>query len=211
MFSEKYHNYPEGYEKTPWCPSTQLVQICASLAGVELTPETFCTETLEDARYSDGAIPWLKEGKFYPKPSCVKVNRMLLQQIDLAKTEINLPSDNEITLKIEYATDLKAKLKTLESYKKVKDMHDARESTINRWRNVIFETCCTTTSDEKNVHFRQFESADELTEEEITDKVTKFTEALNKITKYNPDPWFLDLGLGAAKNCPQSPMPRSIR
>jgi hypothetical protein len=185
MLDERMHNYPEGYEEKPWCPNTKLVQICASLAGVELTPETFCTEELANARYSDGAFQWLEHGDFYPRASCAKVNRELIQQLKIVKEIVELPSDKEITLKIEDARDLPNKLKILRSYDEVKGAYDQRKAIINRWRNVVFETCCSTVEDENNKHFRQFKSVDELDEKEVIQKVNQFTSALIEITEYN--------------------------
>ena len=203
MLSESMHNYPEGYEEKPWCPNTKLVQICASLAGVELTPETFCTETIENAQFSEGVINWLERADFYPATSCVKVNQKLNRQLEVIRKIVKAPSDKDTTKKIAEAKDLPTRLEIFKSYEKAMEEYEKRQSIVDRWRKVIFETCCSTTKDEKNEHFRQFKSADELSENEILDKVRQFTSALNKITKYEPK--FIDLSCGEAKNCNQSP------
>lgn len=203
MLSESMHNYPDGYKEKPWCPSTKLVQICASLAGVELTPETFCTEELSNARYSEGTIHWFETGDFYPKASCVKVNQILVQQIDIIGKKIELPGEENIAEEIRSANSTADMLVVTTHYTQLKEDFGKRETILNRWRDIIFQTCCSTTSDEKNEYFRQFKTASELPEEEIIDRVKQFTSALNKITEYIPRA--INLGCGAAKNCPQSP------
>jgi hypothetical protein len=203
MLDERMHNYPEGYEEKPWCPNTKLVQICASLAGVELTPETFCTETIGNASYSDGILGWLERADFYPATSCVKVNQKLIRQLEAVKKIVGAPSDKDTTKKITEAKYLPTRLEIFRSYKKAVEEYEKRQTIINRWRNVVFETCCSTTKYEKNEHFRQFKSARELPEGEIIDKVKQFTSALNKITEYEPR--FINLSCGEARNCHQSP------
>ena len=196
------HNYPEGYEEGPYCPYTKLVQITASLANIKFTPQTFCTEEVSNAQFSDGAIHRLKSADFYPRPSCLQINRVLTQQLEIVGNPVKAPSDEDATKKIAKAKDMPAKLKVFESYKKTKDAYERRKTIVDRWRKVIFETSVSTTSDEKNEHFRQFESENELPEEEIISRVTQFTSLLNKITGYVPN---LILGGGGAINCPQSP------
>jgi hypothetical protein len=203
MLGESMHNYPEGYKEGPYCPYTKLVQITASLAGIELTPQTFCTEELSNARFSEGTISWLKSGDFYPRVSCVKVNRELVRQLEFLNEEVeDFPSDEEVTRRVNKAKDLSTKNDILESYKKTMDKYVKGAIILNRWRKVIFETSVSTLSDEKNEHFRQFKSADELSQEEIVNKVEQFTLALNKITGYEPN---VIKGSGGAENCPQSP------
>lgn len=198
---EAMHNYPEGYKEGPYCPYTKLVQISASLAGIELTPETFCTETLKNARFSDGAIHWLKQGDFYPRVSCVKVNQELVQQLKIVEKVVEAPSDKDTTEKIAEAKDLSAKREIFKSYEMSMEKYERRQSIIDRWRKIIFETSVSTTSDEKNPHFRQFKSADELSEEEIVGRVKQFTQALSEITGLQQE-WHIPDG---AENCPQSP------
>lgn len=207
MSREAMHNYPEGYEKKPWCPSTKLVQICASLAGMELTPEAFCTEELFNANYSENIFDWLERGDFLPKVSCMEVNRELIRQMEIVDEDVEAPSNEEATRKINEAKDMPAKQEIFESYKKAMDKYERRKVIVDRWRKVVFETSVSTTSDEKNEHFRQFKSADELSEDEIFDNVVHFTSALNKITGYVPN---LILGGGGAINCPQSPEHRHV-
>ena len=206
MFPELMHNYPEGYKEKPWCPSTKLVQICASLAGVELTPETFCTETIENAVYSEGILNWLEKADFYPAASCVEVNQELDRQLRIVEKIAEAPSDSDTTQKIAEAKDMPAKLEIFRSYEKAMDGCERRKTIIDRWRRVVFETCCSTTKDERNEHFRRFKSAGELSEEEIIDRVRQFTSTLNKITEYKPR--VIDLGCGKARNCRQSPSVR---
>jgi hypothetical protein len=202
MFDERMHNYPEGYEKKPWCPNTKLIQICASLANVKLTPETLCTEELYDARFSGGAIHWLESGSFLPKVSCINIECKLVQQIEIVDENAETPSDEEATRKINEAKDMHAKQEIFESYKQAMDKHERQKAIVDRWRKVIFETSVCTASDEKNEHFRRFNSADELSEDEIFDKVIRFARALHEITGYEPN---IIKGNGGAENCPQSP------
>jgi hypothetical protein len=202
MLGEAMHNYPEGYEEKPWCPNTKLVEICASLAGVKLTPQTFCTEELSNAHFSDGAIHWLKSGDFFPRVSCVKINRELIRQMEVVDEKVEAPSEEDTTRKISEAKDMSTKSEVFELYKQATDKYEKRKAIVDRWRKVVFETSVSTASDEKNEHFRQFNSADELSEDEIFDKVVQFTLALNKITGYEPD---IVLGGGGAINCPKSP------
>lgn len=200
------HNYPEGYEKKPWCPNTKLVQICASLAGVELTPQTFCTETINDAHYSGGTIHWLESANFHPAASCAKVNQELIQQLKLAEKVVEAPSYTDTSQKIIDAKDLSAQLKIFRSYEKVMDEYEKRKTIIDRWRKVVFETSVSTTADEKNEHFRRFKSADELLEDEVVGKVKQFMESLEKIIGFEKETigWWR----GEVKNCPQAPKSR---
>jgi hypothetical protein len=202
MLGERMHNYPEGYKEKPWCPNTKLVQIGASLAGIEIAPEDFCTEELSNAHFSEGAIHWLKSGSFFPRVSCVKVEGELIRQMEIVDEEVEAPSNEEATRKINEAKDMPAKQEIFESYKKAMDEYEKRKAIIDRWRKVIFEVSVSTPADEKNEHFRQFKSADELPEDEIITKVEQFTSALNKITGYEPN---VIKGSGGAENCPQSP------
>jgi hypothetical protein len=205
MLDERVHNYPEGYEEKPWCPSTKLVQICASLAGVELTPETFCTETIKNAHYSGRAIQWLESADFHPAASCAKINHKLLDQLKLVKEEISLTPDNIINRELDQMKSFDAKKTVVDKYKPEREHYSKRQETFARWRNVIFETCCSTPDDEKNVHFRQIKSADELSEAEIIEKVEQFTQSLGEIVGYEEGT--IGFYTGGVVNCPQSPHP----
>lgn len=203
MFTETKHNYPEGYKEKPWCPNTQIILICASLANLPTDPETFCYEQIGNARYSRGQIPWLKSADYYPAASCAKIKRKLFEQLALAKVNLALTPTNAIEQEFEKAQTPEAKNKVLNKYGLEKELYFKKQETIERWRGVIFETCCSTPDDEKNVHFRQIKSPDELSESEIVDKVKQFTESLSKIIGYKEGTvgWYSN----GAQNCPQAP------
>jgi hypothetical protein len=202
MFDERTHNYPAGYKEKPWCPHTQLVQIGASLAGIELTPETFCTERVENAVYLEGIPHWIDRADFIPAASCAKLNRELLEQLKLVKEEVLLTPDSVVNRELDRAAGFDAKKAVIDKYKSERERHSKKQEIFTRWRKVVFETSISTSSDENNEHFRQFKSADELSGDEIIDKVEQFTSALNKITGYEPDVVRSSRG---AENCPQSP------
>jgi hypothetical protein len=208
MFTEIRHNYPEGHKDKPWCPRTQLVQIGAALTGLELTPDTFCTERLVNARFSGGAIHYLESGSYNPAASCAKINKELLSQLSTINSKIALPSEAKASVEINKAKGMVEKQKLFESYKSEKDKYDARQKIIDRWRGVIFETCCSTTADDENAHFRKFGSADELMEDEIVRYVKHFSKVFEELIGYEKNTlgWWSD----AAKNCNQSPHDRSV-
>lgn len=208
MFGEGIHNYPEGYEEKPWCPYTQLVQIGVSLAGLEVTPDTFCYQRLENARYSGGAIHYFEGGDFYPEASCSKATKKLIEQLRIVSIKVEMPSEQATINKMDKTVYLSSKIEVADDYKEKKKVYDQRKMIIDRWRKVVFETSYSTTADEKNVHFRQLESSDDLTEEEIINNVKQFTEALQKIVgfKQNTIGWHI----GEVKNCDQAPQTRHI-
>jgi hypothetical protein len=198
---DELHNYPEGYEKKPWCPHTKLINICASLAGSNIDPESFCYEKIKNPIYSGGAINWIIGGNLFPETSCVNVNWALVKQIKIAEMEIVLPAEFDVDTRISGAESFKERVEIVNTYTKTRAVYDERQSILKRWRKVIFETCCSTPSDEKNLYFRQIKSQDELSEEEIIGRVKHFTAALNKITGYN-ERLVRDK---SAENCKQSP------
>jgi len=204
MLDERRHNYPKGFQEKPWCPNTELVQICASLAGIELTSEKFCTETIENARSSEGIAHWLESADFYPAASCVDVNRRLVRQLEVVNEKADAPSNEDTLQKIDGTKDLSVKLEAFEAYKKAQEKYEKRQTIVDRWRRVIFETSVSTTEDKENKHFRRFESESQLSETEVVDKVIQFLSALNKIT--GVEPHTIDLSCGKAKNCPQTPI-----
>ena len=172
------HNYPKGFEKKPWCPHTEVVNICALLTGEELTPQTFCYEQMRNPIYSDGAIHTLEHATFYPEASCAKINNKLHEQLDLV---INCPSN----LVNETAAD-----------KTIQDNITKRKEIINRWREKIFKTYYSTPDGEKNGHPRQLEYTSQLTEEKIIDRVKQLAKSLRQIVgPHNNE----------AEHCPQSP------
>jgi hypothetical protein len=201
MLGEAMHNYPEGYQEGPYCPQTKLIQIGALLAGIELTPETFCTEKMENPSYG-GPYHGLESVNFRPAASCTKVNQELFQQLETVKDIVKLPPEKEVLSKINDAKDLKAKWKIFESYDDTRIRYEQRKAIIDRWRKVVFETSVGTTEDEKNVHFRQFKSADELSEDEIIHKVEQFKAALLKIVGHEENTGWLS---GVVGNCSQAP------
>lgn len=184
---EPHNNYPEGYEKKPWCPHTELVQTCASLTGVELTPNTFCTEELENARYSDGTPNYLVSGDFHPKASCARINLELCKQLKLAVQEVQLTPDNIVVEEFSEAETIDAKEAVSDKYFSERERYFKRQEIIDRWRGIIYE---------KDPHFRQLKSPDDLSEEEIINKVGQLEEDLQKIVCYHNN---------EAENCPQSP------
>ncbi|MGA3291779.1 MAG: hypothetical protein ABSC49_01375 [Candidatus Microgenomates bacterium] len=203
MFDERRHNYPDDYEKGPYCPHTKLIQICASLTGVELTPENFCTEKMSNTRYSDGFIHYLESADFHPAASCAQLNHKLDQQIELAEKKISLTPDNIIKSKLDKINDISSIKKTADKYATEKELYLKKQEILTRWKTVIFKTSVSTTQDEKNVHFRQFKSEEELPDEEVLNKVKKFKAALEKITGFDKEQfgWYW----GEVKNCPQAP------
>ncbi len=204
MFPEKDHNYPEGYEKTPWCPNSKLVEICNSLAGLKPTPEYFCTNEIENGVWSGDMLNHLEIGDFVPNTSCHRSNLELVSQLKIVKGDVpHLPGDNEIKLKIEKANSKEEMSEIFKSYLSIKSKYDEKNTIIERWRKVIFEITCSTVGDEKNDHFRQFSSSDELSEKEIIEKVEQFTESLDEIVGYKEGTY--GYYRGGAMNCPQSP------
>jgi hypothetical protein len=203
MLAETKRNYPEEYKKGPHCPHTKLVEICASLTGIELSPESFCYEQVENATYSRGAIPWLETADISAKASCIKVNKLLCRQLSTVSVEVNLPSGEEVQKKVDLAQDIDTKTKILEEYKTTKEKYTSRQDILDRWRKVIFNTSCATPADEPNPHFRSIKQGSDLTEEEIITKVRQFNSALTSITGYKPNTFFF--GGEHAVNCHQTP------
>ena len=203
MFDTEKHSYPQGYKEGPYCPNSTLVEICNSLAGNNVTPETFCTETIENARYSDGFVHYIESADFCPAASCAKATKQLVKQLEIVTNKIEPPSEDFVTNQMNNAKTVEDKIKIADSYKEIKQKYDERESIIERWREVIFKVCCSTTADKKNDHFWRFKSKDELTEEEVVGRVTSFSQALQKVFghKENTFGWYND----DAINCPQSP------
>lgn len=195
-------NFPEGDKNKPWCPSTKLIQLGALLAEVNLDPDSFCGEKMTDAHYSEGAIHYLESASFFPRVSCLNVHIKLISQMELVEQDIEEPSTLEIGTALGVATTPHEKAEISKEYAEKMEMYNKREQTIKRWRDVVFETSVTHTGDEPNVHFRQFESANDIPFDEIVGKVKSFIGALEKITGYKP----MTINLhGGAKNCPQSP------
>jgi len=88
------------------------VQICISLTGIDLTPETFCyehEETLARIVRPVSFIPLLRVKNFYPEASCIEVNRILIKQWDIIGKKFNQPDEKKQVI-------------------------------LARWRKVIFET-----------------------------------------------------------------------
>jgi hypothetical protein len=205
MFDERVHNYPDGFEKKPWCPQTKLINICGDLAGVSYTPEGFCTQehsSLLDFLNGNGAL--------YPKTACYRINLALADQLKTIGTNPQKPSQAEAERKVQSTHDINEQAEIIKKFKDKEDVYNRREEIIVRWRSVIYETCYTKPGDEANDHFEQVESADKLTDEDVVSKVRLFIKTLNKITGYKGDR-YIDLGLGAAHNCPQTPHYREAR
>jgi hypothetical protein len=206
MFDERAHNYPQGYKEGPHCPNSTLVEICNSLAGNDRTPDNFCTETMENPVFSRGIISLLKSADFYPVASCAISNKMLDRQLEFVKHDFILPTEEEIIAKSNGAKTVDEKAKVFKTFDIAKENFNSKKTIIERWRNVIFNTCCATTTDEENPHFRRFDSVSELTEDEIIDRVKSFADALQKIIGYKKE----SLGWwgNEADNCPRSPSGR---
>ena len=195
-------NFPEGDKNKPWCPSTKLIQLGAQLAGVDLNPNSFCGVKQSDAHYSEGAIHYLESANYYPRVSCLNVHMKLINQMELVEQDIDEPSTQEIGNALELVSTTQGKVEIAKEYAKKLETYNEKVNTINRWKDVIFETSVAHTGDEPNVHFRQFKSADDVPFEEVIGKVKDFIEALGKITGYKPE--MINIH-GGAKNCPQSP------
>ena len=209
MFPYERANYPEGYKKEPWCPHTKLVQIGISLAGIEVNPNYFCYAEIQNPVYSDGAIHYFEGGDFFPKASCSIVNKALDSQLQVVAVQVEKPSEPEASTELHNAKSLAEKIEIIKTYEKAMNTYNERQKIMDRWRTVIFETCCSTTESEANVHFSQFKSADELSEEEIVGLVEKFKDALQKIVGHGKDT--IGWHVGEVKNCNQAPRLHSYR
>jgi hypothetical protein len=195
-------NYPQGYGKSPECPHTQLIQICADLAGGQLNPERFCGETIHNARYSEGVAHWLESADYYPETSCVNTNRVLRRQLETVKKAAPKPNDNEYDQRIDAASDIRKIQGIVNEYAQNKEKYNVREQILGRWRRVVFENCHPSKSDEQNHHFRSYESEDELSDEQVIDEAEQLIQGLEKVTGYKKD---IIIGHGGAQHCPQSP------
>jgi len=206
MFNERKHNYPKSSGEEPVCPFSDIVEIGNKLSGLSVTPKEFCTESIHNAQYKRGGCFGYSElisANFYPEASCAKSAKLLEGQLKIVAKKVKLPTDEDVVAKIDSAKSLDNKSEIIQAHEKLKQKHALREGIITRWRQVIFETCCSTTKDNENGHFRRFNSADELTEKEIIDKVNIFSQALNKIVEYEDE--MLTRCFDEAKNCPKSP------
>jgi hypothetical protein len=201
MLDERVHNYPEGYCMGPFCPQTKLIQISASLVGIELTAEDFCTQIMSDPNYG-GPYHGLESATLRPAASCSKVNQDLLKQLELVKEKISLTPDEVINQELNEVEDFDAKKAVIDKYTSERERYSKQQEILIRWRKVIFETSVGTTEDEKNPHFRQFKSADELSIDEIMHKVEQYKAALLKIVGHEENTGWLH---GVVSNCPQAP------
>jgi len=104
---------------------------------------------------------------------------------------------------INNAKGLEDKRKLLDSYQTAKNEYTKRAEILGRWREVIFETSCSTTEDKENGHFKRFDSAKDLSDDEVIDRVELFVKALSKIVGYDEN--HVVYSFGEAKNCPQCP------
>jgi len=203
MFDERVHNYPDGFEKKPWCPQTKLINICGDLAGISYTPEKFCTQehaSLLDSLNGDSAL--------YPVTACYRINQALVAQMEILGTHPQKPSQEEAERKVQSTHDINKQAEIIKKFKEKEDIYNEREGTMTRWRQVIYENCYTKPGDELNEHFSQVASADELTDDDVLSKARIFIKVLQKITGIEPAKKgfvTIDLGMGAAHNCPQTP------
>ncbi len=201
-------NYPEGHDGKPWCPQTKLIQIGADLVGKKLDPGTFCAEKMTDVHYSEGAIHYLEHATFSPKVSCLEVHIKLIHQMEIVKANIAEPDAEVAAAKIKFAKSVEEKVNIVEGMANNMKAYQERTDILKRWKNVIYETSVTHKGDEKNHHFRQFDSPNDIPLEEVIRKVEEYTAAFKKITGYEP---FVFGGLGGAKNCNQSPRMHEYR
>jgi len=209
MLSERVQNYPEGYDKKPWCPYSKLVQISALLTGVELDPETFCYEEVEIPELSFGVLHLLRGARSTPKASCSILNKELAEQLKLVAEDVPPVDEDKINKEIDAATSYKAKKAVIAKHDPEREKYLKKQEILGRWRNVIFETCVSTPEGETNVHFRQIKSSEDLAEEEILSKVKDFKKALGKIVGF-PE-CSLEYMVGKVENCPQAPKHRYER
>ncbi len=182
-------NYPGGYKEKPWCPHTKLIEICTDLAGYETNPEKYCGESVFG----------------FPVTSCIEVNKILKLQLNRVneKDDTKQPDEEAITKYLSGKASLEEKSQTLEKYKEQLEKYNSRKNILRRWRQVVFDTCCATTSDEKNAHFRQMQKPEDLKEEEVVLKVKQFISSLEAVTGGYEEG--VIRGDGGADNCNQSP------
>ncbi|QQG42050.1 MAG: hypothetical protein HYV90_01910 [Candidatus Woesebacteria bacterium] len=195
-------NFPEGHGEKPWCPHTKLIQIGASLAGIDLDPNTFCGEKMTNTHYSDGVIHYLEAATYYPTTSCKDVHVALLDQVQLVEQSIEEPNIKEFEMELETAVSSREKAAISDKFAEKMGNYQKREDTIERWRKTMFKISFSEKGDEPNPHFRQFDKPEDIPFEEIIGKVKDFIGALERVTGYKPATFS---GLGGAKNCPQSP------
>lgn len=170
-------NYPEGYKKTPHCPLTKTINICAELAGIEFNPEKFCGNDMYNVNRSGGFFPHLISADYSPRTTCRKVHEQLINQMSIVSKDMTKTKENKTR------------------------KEQLRITTIDRWREVVFNYCCLKDEDQPNHHIGACKSSKDLSEKEIIENVGHFIASLKEITGYEPG-----IATMKALHCPQSPI-----
>lgn len=209
-------NFPPGIGKEPVCPSYQLIEVCAQLAGIEMTKENFFCGTMPKRVDDVGILSGFKGTVYESRSECSEVYIKLASDLNEAKQKIEVPDENRLRRKLG-GWSLELKRDMLNKWYDLKTRKDKQDKIIRRWRQIIWKEYVGPTPEGRNRMFRGFREPEELTDKYVIDYVkNEFLLNLGKIVNRNGY-YFSDIGgkeiqAGTQamykERCPQAPKRR---
>lgn len=192
------------------CPHYGLIELCAQFTGINpaelIEEQEFCGHRGE-ADFSLLPFSTLPGVSLEPEAMCRKVHEKLSDLLVFAQEPRPKELTGTVNLgKLDSQTLLQLR-NTITAYvRRVKDRSVDKEEILNGWRVIVFQKCCISfdsgsgVPDSVRSHFRDVGSAEELSNEEVLQKVSMFQKALMENVLGSEKWWDKP-----AQKCPHSP------
>jgi hypothetical protein len=196
--------------KEPVCPYSQLIEVAAKLAGVEINKDNFFCGTTPRKEDTLGVLSGFRGTIYEPKSDCSEIYIKLSWLI--YETERNdIPDERTINMLSRQLPDEK---KTFERYKEgVTVWKEKKRKIIPNWRQIIWENFCGKI-EEQNRHWGGITRPKDLTNKQVISFVKNVAQELRKIANTNSTNYSVSITQGDMNlwktQCRQSPRERKF-